>query len=391
MLNKGIPTDGKHCVPLANILLSYIILDLLRSNVSFREQFLKYLKLWKRYIDDCGGVFHGINQFESFFKILEQQFNKFGLKLTHETSKKKLNLLDIEIYIDENKFHTREHRKETASNSYIKFGSAHPTHCFKGIIKSQMYRLRKLCSKHSDFLSAIKNLKDRCINSGYDKDLVEGILNQANSLSRDFTSKCNISNKSDVQIIRWVTLSGTSYDYQIYEFTKNLNTTLSNHHIKVEVVKSTGSCIGQLLFNNREKFDVSRKCAHQNCKICTNNLRPESNHIMSKINGREYQIDTKLNCDNCGIYRILCPCTAAYSGKTTTQFGKRFDEHFQIYRESSVLDHSKVCALGRSKELYTIQFLENCLSRGKYTLSEREFLWNIRLGGELNVQKVLSN
>ena len=100
-------------------------------------------------------------------------------------------------------------------------------------------------------------------------------------------------------------------------------------------------------------------------------------------------MDTNLNCDNCGIYRILCPCTAGYSGKTTTFFNKRFDEHFMVYKESSVLDHSKVCPFGKKKEEYTVQFLENNLNRGKYTLSEREYLWNERLRGELNVQKVL--
>ena len=114
--------------------------------------------------------------------MLEDQFNKFDLQLTHEISKEKLHLLDIEVYIEENKFNTREHRKQTASNSYIKYGSAHPSHCFKGIIKSQMYRLRRLCSKDSDFLSAILELKNRCIDSGYDKDLDESILGRADTL-----------------------------------------------------------------------------------------------------------------------------------------------------------------------------------------------------------------
>ena len=97
-------------------------------------------------MDDCRGVFYGVNSFEPSFKILEEQFNKYGLQLTYETSKEKLHLLDIEICMDGNKFHTKEHRKETASTSYIKFGSAHPIHCFKGIIKSRMHRWRRLHS-----------------------------------------------------------------------------------------------------------------------------------------------------------------------------------------------------------------------------------------------------
>ena len=89
MLNKGISTGGKHCVPLANIFLTYILSDLLNTNPDFRIQFETNIKLWKRYIDDCGGVYLGL----------------------------------------------------------------------KGIVKSQMYRLRRLCSKDSDFMEGIVNYK----------------------------------------------------------------------------------------------------------------------------------------------------------------------------------------------------------------------------------------
>ena len=67
--------------------------------------------------------------------------------------------------------------------------SAHPSFIFKGIIKSQMFRLRRLCSKESDFLIAIHDLKNLCINSGYDKILIDGILNQADTLKRSLVGR----------------------------------------------------------------------------------------------------------------------------------------------------------------------------------------------------------
>lgn len=81
LLNKGIPTGGKHCVPLANIFLSYIIKDLLKHNSMFRADFESKLKLWRRFIDDCGGVFLGVG-FDRFFKTLNDHFNQFDLQLT---------------------------------------------------------------------------------------------------------------------------------------------------------------------------------------------------------------------------------------------------------------------------------------------------------------------
>ena len=96
------------------------------------------MKLWKRFIDDCGGVFLGRDYFGVFFSTLNSQFNKFELQLTYETSHERIHLSDLEIFIDGSAFHTREH-------------------CFKGIVKSQMIRLRRLCSRDSDFWKPLLN------------------------------------------------------------------------------------------------------------------------------------------------------------------------------------------------------------------------------------------
>ena len=267
------------------------------------------------------GIYVGVKDFKMFFDTLESKFKDFGLKLTHEVSKKKLVLLDIEIYIDDDKFHTKEHRKETASSTYIKFGSSHPSHSFKGIIKSQMYRLRRLCSRDSDFISSIKDLEIRCINSGYDKRIIDGILNQSGNLTRSLVKRDRTVDNSHVRTIKWVILSGTYYEKATMNFTKNLNELLSNHDIKFEVVRSTGSNLGRLLYNNREKYEEN--CREKNCNICTNGNRSSDFEVHSKITSSKYAIDKNINCSNSGIYRITCPCSSAYTGKTTI-FNQRF-------------------------------------------------------------------
>ena len=59
LLNQGIPTGAKHCVPLANIFLSFIMRELLDNDEIFRKVFKSNIKLWKRFIDDCFGLFMG--------------------------------------------------------------------------------------------------------------------------------------------------------------------------------------------------------------------------------------------------------------------------------------------------------------------------------------------
>ena len=191
--------------------------DLLDCNPLFRAKFEENLKLWKRFIDDCGGVFLGKDEFNVFFELLNNQFNKFDLFLTNEISEKLIHLLDIEIFIENGQFHTREYRKQTASNSFVKFGSAHPSHCFKGIVKSQLLRLRRLCSRDRDFLEAVEKLRTRCINSGYCQQMVENILLQANTLQRNLVPQPRNSN-TEINSVRWVILSGTPYEKTIERF-----------------------------------------------------------------------------------------------------------------------------------------------------------------------------
>ena len=62
-----------------------------------------------------------------------------------------ITFLDVEIYKAEDTIHSREHRKETSSSSYLSIKSAHPRHTFPGIIKSQLIRIRRLCSSDVDY------------------------------------------------------------------------------------------------------------------------------------------------------------------------------------------------------------------------------------------------
>ena len=48
MLNQGIPTGAKHSVPLANILLTFIMLEALLNNAQFSTSFNSHILLWKR-------------------------------------------------------------------------------------------------------------------------------------------------------------------------------------------------------------------------------------------------------------------------------------------------------------------------------------------------------
>ena len=225
MLNQGIPTGGKHSVPLANILLTFVLLNACENDDEFKNYIVTYMKLFKRFIDDCFGILQGsFSFFLEFYTKLQEMFRKFDLELTCDTDTHKvedvnnviekeekfLTFLDIDVFKANGIVHSKEHRKETSVNSYLPITSAHPRHTFAGIVKSQLFRLRKLCSRECDFQNSVKELKKRCLRSGYSKEMVENILCQSVSLQRTFTKKVDTeeSNKTDVRL---VLTSGTWY------------------------------------------------------------------------------------------------------------------------------------------------------------------------------------
>ena len=104
-------------------------------------------------------------------------------------------------------------------------------------------------------------IRQRCHNSGYDKTMVSDILKEANSIKRDLNCRI-IRSVDETNKIRWVTLSGSSFEKEQKDFVNNnMNSVLKDHHIAFELIKTTGPTIGSQLFNNFDKLILSdEKC-----------------------------------------------------------------------------------------------------------------------------------
>ena len=404
LLCQGLPTGAKHSVPLANIFLSFIMFEAL-DDPTLNNTFNTKVKLWKRFIDDGTGIFEGdITEFYDFFKLLETTFRKYDLELTCETDTHIISdsgycpknetfiaFLDVELFRVDNSIHTREHRKETAAKNFVSNRSAHPSYTFKGIVKSQLIRLRRICSRDNDFKSAVAQLKHRCLNSGYCPQMVSGLLNNGLQMKRVLQTIQPIVDSSQSGLhVRLVSLCGTVYEKEFNAFARRMNTLLSSSCLVIDIVKSTYLTLAQLLFNNNDSEHVNRTCSNEKCLVCVNNIRSSANLVTSTVNGCSYPIDENINCDSGGIYMVKGACNAQYTGKTV-DFANRFQEHFLKCKSSSVYCHKKQCPTCRTVTDFEVTLIENYQKRGKYTLSEREFLWNQRIKGTINVLKTLKS
>ena len=393
-------------MPLANIFLTFILLSALDiTGSSLLDLFTSKVKLWKRYIDDCTGVFKGhIDDFKQFFVLLQNAFRKFGLEITCETDSyvykdnnfvekdnQVITFLDVELYKDNGCLSSREHRKETSACSYLLSTSAHPKHTFAGIVKSQLLRLRRICSNDLDYLDAVKELKVRCLNSGYNHAMVDRILALAPSLERnlEYTSsniRENVSNKH--LNVRLVILSGTLYEHDFIKFSRRMNSLFQDSGLQIDIVSSTSLSLSRLLFNNHQK-QLPPHCTDSKCQVCKYGTLNVSGMIKSNATGHSYVIDNTLNCTDGGIYVVTGACHSQYTGKTI-DFCKRFKEHLSTSKSSTVYQHKTKCAKCYIPQDFGVTYVENTHCRGKYSLSEREHLWNHRIKGSMNVQKTLS-
>ena len=342
-----------------------------------------------------------IEGFLNWYRLLSEHFRKYELELTADTDaftidgynyvekeEKVSTFMDIDIYKSENTIHAKEHRKETSATSYLKYTSAHPRYTFKGIMKSQLQRVRRLCSKEDDYKEAVNLLKLRCTASSYKADVIQEVFQNYEEIPRSLQER-ERDDDDDTHKVRLITLSGTPYEGEIKSFANRMNRVLATSGIKIELVKTTGPSVARTLFNNNKNgADYSEDCG--TCIICRNEARNASNRIVSTVTGKSYRITKNLTCANGGIYLFEGGCKDQYTGKTTVPISTRTNEHLRWQKTSSVYKHKEKCRDCNDSN-FKMSFIEDYRNRGKFTLSEREYLWNFRMKGVINDQKTLLN
>ena len=142
------------------------------------------------------------------------------------------------------------------------------------------------------------------------------------------------------------------------------------------------------MFNNNGKSAASVLCQDDKCIVCINKIQDKTGFVTSNVTGLKHDVNQSLTCQNGGIYVINGVCSEQYTGKTVN-FGARSKEHFSTSKLSVIHSHKQNCNLCSSTSDFNIKFVESYLQRGKFSLSEREFLWNGRIKGSMNVQKTL--
>lgn len=129
-----------------------------------------------RYLDDIWGIWSGsLAEFEEFFNILNTHDPSITLK--KEINPQFINFLDTTVYkgpnfINDNKLDIKVYFKSTDTHALLHKHSFHPKHTFRGIVKSQLLRFKRICTRTEDFFEAVKVLFKALRRRGYSRSFL---------------------------------------------------------------------------------------------------------------------------------------------------------------------------------------------------------------------------
>ena len=92
---------------------------------------------------------HGEEKLALFLNNLNNYHS--NIKFTHESNKKHIPFLDLNMKLSGNKLSTDLYIKSTDSPRYLHYMSSHPEHTKKSAVYSQALRMSRICSEEKDF------------------------------------------------------------------------------------------------------------------------------------------------------------------------------------------------------------------------------------------------
>lgn len=274
-----------------------------------------------RYLDDIWGVWQYSKQdFKDFISTMNNHNSSIKVKATIQDYS--INFLDTTTFKGPdfhitNKLDTKVYFKDTDSHSLLFRSSYHPRHTFAGLIKSQLIRFDRICSRQEDFWTATKVLFTALSTRGYSRSSLRKAL-------KSFRVTRPRSTDSILPITVHFSTSASTFIHKLknnfHEGTKNSNV-LQNYR-PIAAYK-----------RNRNLKDILIK-AKLPSPILTA-ATPHSDYyvhyswIKSHANGQIFktQQGSGLKTKNC-VYLISCNiCGKQYVGETGNTIQTRFYQH----------------------------------------------------------------
>ena len=260
--------------------------------------------------------------------------------------------LDIEFCFDNGgSLQTDLHIKETASRSYLYFGSSHPNHVFSGVVYSQCLRLRRIINNQIRLEKQLDDLSECFIACNYPKHMVQNITAKVKRMERrlDSTPVPPTSTSPDLPQIRVISTFGADTPIldvvEKHAATLSLTQSLSSSSTTstpntaspstsqppsvFQFVKRTGSSLRRKLVRAKslalgENVGKTKPCNQALCLCCD----MITDTIQFNCNGKKIRPAGGTCTTHNLIYCVVCTiCNKPYVGRTVQRLNHRISGH----------------------------------------------------------------
>ena len=158
--------------------------------------------VWFRFIDDIFLIWTGnkdsLDHFISFTQNYSKSRNmKSKIKFEIHLSTNKVHFLDTTVSLNHGKLRITLFTKPTDSHFYLSTSSCHSSYVLKNIPKGQFIRLRRICSRKSDYLLNSEILCKRFIERGFHEKELKKTIKQVAKMDRNELVRDRIRENKD--------------------------------------------------------------------------------------------------------------------------------------------------------------------------------------------------
>lgn len=278
--------------------------------------------LYVRYLDDIFGIWtHSKEEFGEFVDTLDTHDSSIRLK--YVINDLAIDYLDTTVYKgttfkEDQALDIKVFFKETDTHALLFKTSFHPRHTFKGLIKSQLIRFKRICTQDEEFKKAVKILFGTLRKRGYSRSLLRICL-------KTFQIQKQKDKKEYVPLIT------------------NYSTISSNLHHKVKT-NFQNFIERQGLLQNSAIISAYRRNRNLNDYLVRAKLPPmqesrrrsilmqnfvKLKYVQNRVNKRIFEIEQTFEPQtrNC-VYIIFCSkCGKQYVGETENSISTRMMQH----------------------------------------------------------------
>ena len=297
-----------------------------------------------RFIDDIFFIWeHGEEELQKFKDHLNEVHPT--IKFTSESSRTRVNFLDVWVVKREDgHLITDLYTKPTDSNNYLHFYSAHPKHCKKAIPLGQFLRLRRICSRDTDFVRHSITKAQHLRRRGYPEDIISQAFKKAWKRERHSLLFPDTTRDREEELNILVTSYNPGFNglqkivQDNWDILGHSCSTRELHNKKVITAYRRPKNLRDILVRARlprprdkPKNLTGGPCNPCNTKSCRYCPRlNKSGRVKCTASNREYVAKHNITCKSSNIvYCLTCKCCGIqYVGQTKNRLMDRFQAHF---------------------------------------------------------------